>query len=70
MKKCRVCGGKVEAKNIDVEIAEAVVKGVPAEVCSKCGERYFDTPSATFVQSVANFIKQKKHELSTGTAQA
>ena len=70
MKKCRVCGGQVAVKNVDVEIAGVVVREIPAEVCSKCGERYFDTPTATFVQSVANFVKQKKNELSTGLAQA
>jgi len=70
MKKCRVCGGQIDIKNVDVEIAGVVVKGVPAEVCSKCGERYFDTSTATFVQSVANFVKQKRNELSAGLAQA
>jgi len=70
MKKCRVCGGQIGVKSVDVEIAGVVVKGVPAEVCSKCGERYFDTSTATFVQSVANFVKQKRNELSTGLARA
>lgn len=70
MKKCRACGGEIVIKTVDVEIAEVVVKEVPAEVCSRCGEQYFDTPTATFVQSVANFVKQKKNELSTGLAQA
>ncbi|MFQ6130115.1 MAG: YgiT-type zinc finger protein [Candidatus Hadarchaeaceae archaeon] len=70
MKKCRVCGGQIDTKNVDVETAGVVVKGVPAEVCSKCGERYFDTSTATFVQSVANFVKQKRNELSTELAQA
>lgn len=68
MKKCRSCGGQIEKKNVDVEIEGVVVKEVPAEVCSKCGEEYFDTFTATFVQSVANFVKQKKTELSTGLA--
>lgn len=70
MKKCRACGGRIAIKNVDVEIAGVVVKGVPAEVCSKCGEQYFDTSTATFVQSVANYVKQKRSELSTGLAQA
>lgn len=70
MKKCRVCGGPIAVKNVDVEIAGVVVKGVQAEVCSRCGERYFDTPTATFVQSVANFVKQKRNELPTGLAKA
>lgn len=69
MKKCRVCGGQIAVKNVDVEVIGVVVKEVPAEVCSKCGERYFDTSTTTFVQSVADFVKQKRNELSTGLAQ-
>lgn len=68
MKECRVCRGAVVEKNVDVEIEGVVVKEVPAEVCSRCGEQYFDTSTATFVQSVANFGEQKKSELSTGLA--
>jgi len=68
MKKCRICGGRIVKKNVDVEVGEVVVKEVPAEVCSKCGEQYFDTSTATFVQSVADFVKQKRNELSTGLA--
>jgi hypothetical protein len=33
------------------------------EVCSKCGEKYFDTPTATFIQEVSSFVKSKKPEL-------
>lgn len=68
MKKCRVCGGQIAVRNVDVEVSGVVVKEVPAEVCSRCGERYFDTGAATFVQSVASFVKQKRNELSTGMA--
>jgi YgiT-type zinc finger domain-containing protein len=68
MKKCRICKGRIVKKNVDVEVGGVVVKEVPAEVCSKCGERYFDVPTATFVQSVANFVRQKRNELSTGLA--
>lgn len=28
MKKCRVCGGQIDVKNVDVEIAGVVVKGI------------------------------------------
>lgn len=68
MKKCRVCGGQIVVKKVDVEIAGVVVKEVQAEVCSKCGEQYFDISTATFVQSVADFVKQKRNELSEGLA--
>ena len=69
MKKCHICSGQIVNRNVDVEIAGVVVKEVPAEVCIKCGEQYFGTNTATFVQSVANFVKQKRNELPTGLAQ-
>lgn len=69
MKRCRNCNGQIVNKKVDVEVAGVVVKGVLAEVCSRCGEQYFDTPTATFVQSVADFVTQKRSELSTGLAQ-
>ena len=68
MKKCRACGGIIAKKNVDVEIEGVVVREVPAEVCSKCGERYFNTGTATFVQSVAGFVKHKRNELSAELA--
>jgi YgiT-type zinc finger domain-containing protein len=68
MKKCRSCNGQIVNKKVDVEITGVVVKGIPAEVCVECGEQYFDTSTATFVQSVANFVKQKRNELSAEPA--
>jgi len=63
MKKCYNCGGTIIKKKIDVEIEGIVVKKVIAEVCSKCGEKYFDTPTATFIQEVSSFVKSKKPQL-------
>lgn len=63
MKKCYNCGGMIIKKKIDVEIEGIVVKKVIAEVCSKCGEKYFDTPTATFIQEVSSFVKSKKPQL-------
>jgi YgiT-type zinc finger domain-containing protein len=68
VKTCRACKGPIVQKNVDVEIGNVVVRRVPAEVCEKCKEKYFDTNTATFIQSVANFVKQKRDELSVGLA--
>lgn len=63
MKKCYICGAAIVKKKVDVEIEGVVVKKVMAEVCSKCDEKYFDTPTATFIQEVSSFIKSKKPQL-------
>ena len=48
--KCQVCSGKMEVKKINhdvwVDRKLFVVKGVPAEVCERCGETVF-TPQIT-----------------------
>jgi len=64
MKTCYQCGGHVSKKIIDLELEEGVIiKKVPAEVCNKCGEKYFDTKTATFIQEITGFIKNKRVEL-------
>ena len=63
MKKCYICGATIVKKRVDVEIEGIVVKKVMTEVCSKCGEKYFDTSTATFIQEVSSFVKSKKPQL-------
>ena len=44
-KSCYFCKGKTELKNVDVDFRWEgnlyVIKAVPIEVCSQCGERYY-----------------------------
>lgn len=63
MKTCYQCGGPASKRIIDLELEGVIIKGVPAEVCGKCGEKYFDTKTATFVQEITGFIKNKRTEL-------
>lgn len=63
MNKCYFCKGKTKIKNIDVDFRWGdkliVVKNVPVEVCSQCGERYY---SAEVSRKLDNLVK--KQELS------
>lgn len=63
MNKCYFCKGKTKIKNIDVDFRWGdkliVVKNVPVEVCSQCGERYY---SAEVSKKLDNLVK--KQELS------
>ncbi len=60
MERCYQCQGKLQRQLVDVPIQGIVAKAIPAEVCTRCGEQYFDTETATFVQKVANFVEKEK----------
>jgi YgiT-type zinc finger domain-containing protein len=62
MKTCYMCKGIVELSIVDVEVGGVVVKDMPAEVCSRCNEKYFDTRTASFIQEVAGCVAEKKKE--------
>ncbi|NOZ76140.1 MAG: YgiT-type zinc finger protein [Euryarchaeota archaeon] len=62
MKTCYQCGGPVKRKFAEVKIADAVVTDVYADVCQRCGEKYFDSRTATFIQKAASFIESLKKE--------
>lgn len=50
LSKCRLCGGKVEKHNVNVENwwgdTLTIVEDVPAWVCADCGEQYFDADTS------------------------
>ena len=60
MKRCYICGGDIEKRIVDVEVEGVIVKAVPAEVCTRCGEEYFNTKAATFVQKVTRYVNEVK----------
>lgn len=65
MKTCYQCGGLVIRKSIDLDMDGISIRDIDVDVCQKCGEKYFDTKTATFVQEVTAFIKIKRAELPT-----
>lgn len=60
MKTCYMCKGTVELSLVNVEVRGVVVKDMPAEVCKRCGEQYFDTKTASFIQEITKCIDDKK----------
>jgi len=46
LETCYFCRGTVEQRNVDVDFRWGkklkVMRGVPADVCRQCGERYFE----------------------------
>lgn len=60
MKTCYMCKGAIELSLVDVEIKGVIVKNMPAEVCTQCGEKYFDTKTASFIQEITGCIDEMK----------
>lgn len=61
MKECYFCKGTTEIKNIDVDFRWEgklyVIKDVPVEVCTQCGERYY---SAEISKKIDELIQSDK----------
>ncbi len=60
MKTCYMCKGQMELSLVEVEVKGVVVKDMPAEVCKRCGEKYFDTRTASFIQEISRCIDDKR----------
>ena len=60
MSNCYFCKGKTEIRNVNVDFRWKdklfVVKNVPVEVCTQCGERYY---SAEISKKLDDFVKKQ-----------
>lgn len=65
---CFVCKGKLEEKKVnyiaDLEETIIIIKGVPAKVCTQCGEQYFDDETTENIEKIVNQLKQVPIEVS------
>lgn len=61
MNKCYFCKGKTKIRDIDVDFRWGdklfVIKNVPVEICTQCGERYY---SAEVSKKLDNLIKKQE----------
>lgn len=59
--KCFKCEENLEEKKVNyvVDLSETIIiiKGVPARVCSKCGEKYYDDETAENIEKIVNQLK-------------
>ena len=59
---CFICKGKLEEKKVnyiaDLEDTIIIIKGVPAKVCTQCGEQYFDDETTENIERIVNQLKQ------------
>ena len=65
---CFICKGKLEEKKVnyiaDLEGTIIIIKGVPAKVCTQCGEQYFDDETTENIERIVNQLKQVPIEVS------
>ena len=54
---CEYCNGEVRAKTVTVYYRHkgkpVVIENVPARVCRRCGERYYDATTVEKMEAVA-----------------
>ena len=63
---CFICKGKLEEKKVNyvVNLEETIIiKGVPAKVCTECGEQYFDDKTSKNIEKIVNQLKQISTEV-------
>ncbi len=68
VKRCPLCGGEMRdgITTIPFLIGEkvAVIKDVPAEICSDCGEAYMKSSVVSKVESVLDRLEELHSEMS------
>lgn len=64
---CFKCEGNLKEKKVnyfvDLESTIIIIKGVPAKVCSQCGEQYFDDDTAENIDRIVNQMKELAAEV-------
>ena len=57
---------KKEKVNYVVDLKETIIiiKGVPAKVCTQCGEQYFDDETTENIEKIVNQLKKLSTEIS------
>ena len=63
---CFMCKGNLEEKKVNyvVDLEDTIIiKGVPAKVCTQCGEQYFDDETAENIEKIVNKLKQLATEV-------
>ena len=64
---CFMCKGEAIEKKVnymvDLENTIIIIKGVPAKVCTQCGEQYFDDQTSENIEGIINKLKDLSTEV-------
>lgn len=67
MKKCAICGGKTEHRIVDIptELKDKflIIKGVPADVCTQCGEIYYTLDVVKELEKIEDKVSEESIKL-------
>lgn len=67
MGQCPLCGGNKEKGlttfTVDLGFGLLIVRGVPANICSQCGEKWIPSDVAERLEKIAEDVRKKKPEL-------
>jgi len=67
MTECYFCKGTTEIKNVDVDFRWegklSVIKDVPVEVCTQCGERYYSAETSKKIDELVQSDKDPEKVL-------
>ena len=60
--KCFMCKEDLEEKKVnyfvDLENTIIIIKDVPAKVCKKCGEKFYEDDIAKNIEKIVNQLKE------------
>ena len=63
--RCEYCHGEIHAKKVTVYHRHkgqlVVIENVPAGVCRRCGERYYDAATVETMETMAQLKSTAKH---------
>jgi YgiT-type zinc finger domain-containing protein len=64
---CEYCNGEVKAKTVTVHYRHkgrlVIIENVPAGLCRRCGERYYDAVTVEKMEAVARSKKGAKKKV-------
>lgn len=64
---CFKCKGDLAEKKVnymvDLESTIIIIKGVPAKVCNKCGEQYFNDETSENIEKIVKQLKDLSAEV-------
>jgi len=64
---CPLCGGDKKkgftTYTVEIDSSLLVVRDVPAEICSQCGEEWISSKIAKKLEKISNYVREKKPEL-------
>lgn len=67
MMECFKCKGKLISKKVnyvvDLNDMMIIIKGVPANVCTECGEKFYDDSTAKNIEKIVNKLKELSLEI-------